>query len=211
MTSLAQATAHPIAWRRNLLATACMRCSDHRIHDGHLICDRLGRPAKPDIVEGEPFCPLGRHDFDAIQAEILPPGVTIRTAGDAVSTPPPTRPPAPPQRRRQRRERLQHWLSGAIKLMVVAIGRCRPKEATVANRRGFCYGSPNREPCTALRLGWLRGGTCEKCGCSIKAKTLLATEFCPLKKWPPVRGGRCGLICAAKCLGLLEKCGACGG
>ncbi|MBX3396494.1 MAG: hypothetical protein KF841_14125 [Phycisphaerae bacterium] len=81
---------------------------------------------------------------------------------------------------------------GAARLLEYAIRRCRPSNAIVEFRRRQCA------TCDARRSIATVSG-CRLCGCLTRAKTAIATERCPKRRWAAVKIDGCG-----------SKCGGCG-
>lgn len=79
---------------------------------------------------------------------------------------------------------LAHTLrSGARGLSMAAMSLDRPNDQTIATRAQTCFGvSGTIAPCDRLGLGFM----CRDCGCLVAAKIRVASEVCPLGKWPAV-------------------------
>lgn len=80
-------------------------------------------------------------------------------------------------------------VAGAMGLAKAAVGADRAPDAIVAQRRGICRECPeatrSADPARLAKptKGLTSLSRCRACGCFIAAKTLLASESCPLNKW----------------------------
>ena len=70
--------------------------------------------------------------------------------------------------------------AGAIGLARAAAGIGRADVDTVERRRALCRDCPEAVPCVKNTAKFCM---CNKCGCLLKAKTVIASEKCPLGKW----------------------------
>lgn len=70
-----------------------------------------------------------------------------------------------------------NWARGGFKLV---------DGETLATRRLACEGDETHARCKEWRAsnGYFGFGRCGKCGCSTGLKSALATETCPLNRWP---------------------------
>jgi len=68
-------------------------------------------------------------------------------------------------------------MKGAKGLTKAALQIDKPIGTVIFERRGICH-----------QCEHLRGGKCEICGCFMLAKARLASEDCPLDKWPEISG-----------------------
>ena len=195
------------AWM-DALATACVNCV--HIQPGRLFCRQRMERIDTLIQAGKPFCPLGKHD-----------GIKVDTTG-LVGRPlkRPAEPPRPPwlkrwfgprvrrllgwRRRRWLATKPPHWISGALKLLLVCRGHCQPKAAVIATRLNNCIGDDLAHQCEALTRRRLGMRMCGECGCMIRAKVRLASERCPRDKWEASTGNDCRWWKAFRMLGWIE-------
>ena len=69
---------------------------------------------------------------------------------------------------------------GAKSISKASAGIGRADEAVVAGRRSICRSCDKATRCKNNVTMFCK---CTVCGCMLKAKTSLASERCPLKKW----------------------------
>ena len=69
---------------------------------------------------------------------------------------------------------------GAAGLAKATLGIDRADDATIETRRNLCRACPEAVPCIKNTAKFCM---CNKCGCLLKAKTVIASEKCPLGKW----------------------------
>ena len=79
-------------------------------------------------------------------------------------------------------------LEGAVKLAKAAVGMDKADDVTISARRDICRECPKSEKRMSNqgRLAMTKFSACQQCGCFITAKTRLASEACPVDKWPAI-------------------------
>lgn len=71
-------------------------------------------------------------------------------------------------------KRIVHGVAGLAK---AALGLDKASEETIGHRRAICH------DCDQRTRWWV----CKKCDCVLEAKMRVASEECPLRKWPKER------------------------
>ena len=164
-------------------------------------CQRLGRPVREDIKSPSSQCPDGRWPsparirFNGVWSGLFN-GIRRRIRIAFVG-----------------RRGVLHYVGGALKLAVVAARLCRTPATAMIVRRASCRSCDKRRE--VRPLGLFTADMCSICGCFTRAKTALATQQCPEKRWDADEGERCGILArlpVVKGLAVAQrKCGGCGG
>lgn len=131
-----------------------------------MMCKLLNRSGIDFLRDPTAACPLGR--WDEAEGDV---SVSMSVgAGDGGV---PTSPKAPQPCGGCAKTGLAKIVHGAAGLAKAAMGLERASEETIRTRSLIC------RTCEHYRHGF-----CAKCGCMIAAKVRVASEACPLHRWP---------------------------
>lgn len=181
--------------------TRCVRCEhcSGGATQRSLTCSQMGGASIVKKLQSmQPFCPLGRHDDAPIEMRML-------VGRDALLA---MKPRGWRVTWGRIRFRLRRLFEGASKLAIAAAFQCRAFRDARLTRRRQCAACEHRGSALLVLA------TCRQCGCLARAKTALATERCPVGKWPAVVGARCNWLSRVPWLwrfAVAKETGGCGG